>query len=169
MQRNCFGNPARTTSSFRETREPHLDAMTFNTRAARAQQWKPTYTFEFEYQPREKPIPARRGKRSSCQFASATASLSEGVMSKPNVSFSPPPPKPKVRVMSWAASSIQLYMARSQDPPILAAAASCHACYGCLSSHEQIQCQDSVHVAHPEAAQAFTTCDLYEVCSTEFW
>lgn len=85
--------------------------MTFNNRAARAQQWKPTYTFEFEYQPREEPISARRGKRSSCQFASATASLSEGVMSKPNVSFSPPPPKPKVSVMSWAVSSIQLLMA----------------------------------------------------------
>ena len=81
--------------------------MAFNTRAARAQQWKPTYTFEFEYQPREDPISARRGKRGSCQFASATASLSEGVMSKPNVSFSPPSPKPKVSLMSWAVSSIQ--------------------------------------------------------------
>ena len=111
MQGRCLGSPARTTSSFRDTREPQLDAMTFNNRAARAQQWKPTYTFEFEYQPREEPISARRGKRSSCQFASATASLSEGVMSKPNVSFSPPPPKPKVSVMSWAVSSIQLLMA----------------------------------------------------------
>ena len=107
--------------------------MTFNTRAARAPQWKPTYTFEFEYQPREEPVMARRGKRSSCQFASATASLSEGVMSKPNVSFSPPPPKPKVSVMSWAVSRCTGSKSR-----FWAAAALCHGCPGCVSSHEQI-------------------------------
>ena len=95
--------------------------MTFNTRAARAQQWKPTYTFEFR--PQEEPIPARRGSRSGCQFASATASLSEGVMSKPNVSFSPPPPKPKVNVMIWAAPNIKLKMTQRQHSPALAAAA----------------------------------------------
>lgn len=66
---------------------------------------------------------ARRGNRSSCQFASATASLSEGVMSKPNVSFSPPPPKPKVNVMVLAATDIRLQMTQNQHPPALAAPA----------------------------------------------
>lgn len=46
----------------------------------------------------EERIPTRRG-RSSRHFASATASLSEGVMSKPTVSYSTPPPKPKVSPM----------------------------------------------------------------------
>ncbi|CAL5227018.1 g9911 [Coccomyxa viridis] len=70
--------------------------MPFSTRAARAEQWKPSCTFEL--QAAEEPAMARRGRRnsSSRHFASATASMSEGVMSKPQVSFSPPPPKPKV-------------------------------------------------------------------------
>ena len=73
----------------------NADNMTFSTRAARAEQWKPSYTFELQVT--EEPAMTRRGSRSSSRhFASATASMSEGVMNKTQVSFSPPPPKPKV-------------------------------------------------------------------------
>ena len=60
----------------------------------------------------------RRG-RSSRHFASATASLSEGVMSKPTVTYSPPPPKPKVSpmlpLMATAACIMQCLLMASQS------------------------------------------------------
>ncbi len=67
-------------------------------RATRSERWSPS-TCLFEFEPNkvrgEGTKSGNRG-RGSRPFASATASLSEGVMTKPTASYSPPPPKPKV-------------------------------------------------------------------------
>lgn len=74
--------------------------------ATRAERWDASCVFEFEPSHAKCDVTSAksgahgRGRR---HFASASVALSEGVMSKPSASYSPPPPKPKVRTTLWDA------------------------------------------------------------------
>ena len=66
-------------------------------RATRSERWSPSCSFEFELiQSRDEATKSGARGRGRRPFASASASLSEGVMSKPSAGYSPPPHKPKV-------------------------------------------------------------------------
>ncbi len=71
------------------------------TRAARAEPWNSSFTFELDAnattEPAAKGGEGSRTRRSSRRgFASASAALTEGVTRQASGSYSPPPPKPKV-------------------------------------------------------------------------
>ena len=75
--------------------------MISSTRAARAEHWNSSLTFELDTTTTEPTGKSGEGKtrRSSRRpFASASAALTEGVTRKASTSYSPPPPKPKVPI-----------------------------------------------------------------------